>query len=197
MRPVITGVVLCSLVACAPSSDSARSEGMVAGDVYELPANAPQRFAFGSEASAARIALWDIDAKPDGEGLPAGSGTVEEGSKVFVTYCAACHGVTGVEGPYDRLVGTEPWEEWPVNPAIGNYWPYATTLYDYISRAMPQLTPGLLTADQKYAVIAYLLNLNGIVPADAVMNAETLPAVLMPARDRFVVDDRRGGHEVR
>ena len=80
---------------------------------------------------------------------------------------------------------------------VGGYWPYATTLFDYITRAMPQLTPGTLTADQTYAVIAFILSRNGIVSEDAVMNAETLPAVRMPARDRFVVDDRQGGAEVR
>jgi cytochrome c len=76
---------------------------------------------------------------------------------------------------------------------VGGYWPYATTLYDHIRRAMPQLTPGVLTSDQTYAVIAYILHLNGIVPEDAVMDAESLPAVRMPARDRFVPDDRAGG----
>jgi cytochrome c len=76
---------------------------------------------------------------------------------------------------------------------VGNYWQYSTTLFDFIRRAMPQLTPGLLTSDQTYAVVAYVLYLNDIVPEDAVMNAATLPAVEMPARDRFVVDDREGG----
>ena len=80
---------------------------------------------------------------------------------------------------------------------MGNYWPYATTLFDYIRRAMPQLTPGILTSDQTYAVIAYILNMNGLVPDDAVMDATTLPAVEMPARDRFVVDDRVGGAAIR
>ncbi len=90
-------------------------------------------------------------------------------------------------------MGTEPWGAWPGSRTIGGYWPYATTLYAFISKAMPQLTPGILTADQVYSVIAYLLYLNEIVPEDAVMDAETLPAVRMPARDRFVVDDRAGG----
>jgi len=76
---------------------------------------------------------------------------------------------------------------------VGNYWPYATTLFDYIGRAMPQLTPGVLTASQKYSVIAYILYLNEIIGENAVMDAETLPEVQMPARDRFVVDDRQGG----
>jgi mono/diheme cytochrome c family protein len=164
---------------------------------YALPAHAPSTFGLGSEASSARIAMWDVDVKPDGEGLPPGRGTVAEGEVVFRTYCIACHGPTGTEGPNDQLVGAEPWEDWPGSSTVGGYWPYATTLYDYIVRAMPQLTPGILTPDQTYAVIAYILERNGIVPADAVMNQETLPAVRMPARDRFVTDDRQGGAEVR
>lgn len=157
----------------------------------------PERFGFGAPASQARIAAWDIDVKPDGEGLPPGRGSVAEGERVYRTYCIACHGATGTEGPNDRLVSTEPWEQWPRERAVGNYWPYATTLFDYVGKAMPQMSPGILTADQTYAVIAYILHLNGIVPADAVMSAETLPAVEMPARERFVPDDRRGGNEIR
>ena len=80
---------------------------------------------------------------------------------------------------------------------MGNYWPYATTLYDYIRKAMPQLTPGTLTSDQTYAVIGYILNMNGLVTADAVMDATTLPDVEMPARGRFVTDNRQGGPEIR
>ena len=162
-----------------------------------LPGNAPDRFNFGSDASEARIAMWDIDIRPDGEGLPPGSGTAAEGQRVFLTYCVACHGATGVEGPNDRLISTAEWEQWPDDPTVGNYWPYATTLYDYIRRAMPQLTPGLLDSDQTYAVIAYILNENGVIPADAVMDATTLPDVEMPARDRFVTDNRQGGPAIR
>ena len=181
--------------ACGPSTPGAATAmgGAGAGTPEGLPAHAPDRFGFGSEASEARIAVWDIDVKPDGEGLPPGSGSVAQGEQVYMTYCIACHGPTGTEGPNDRLVGTDPWEEWPGSLTVGGYWPYATTLFDYIRKAMPQLTPGILTSDQTYAVIAYVLHLNGIVPADAVMDAGTLPEVRMPARDRFVVDDRRGG----
>jgi mono/diheme cytochrome c family protein len=188
------------LTACAPAPDDLAS---LPGDAdaeaprSALPAQAPERFSFGSEASDVRVALWDIDVKPDGEGLPPGSGTVAEGEVVFATYCSGCHGPAGVGGQYDVLVGRLPWDEWPGSRTIGGYWPYATTLYDYIRRAMPQLTPGILTAEQNYAVVAYLLHLNDIIAEDAVMNAETLPTVVMPARDRFVIDDRRGGPEVR
>lgn len=167
--------------------------GEVAGSPAGLPGHAPARFAFGSEASAARVAMWDIDVRPDGEGLPQGSGSVEQGRQVYMTQCVACHGPTGTEGPNDRLVDSEQWDLVPTSRTIGNYWPYATTLYDYIRKAMPQLTPGSLTGDEVYAVIAYLLFLNEIVPEDAVMDAQSLPAVVMPARDKFVVDDREGG----
>ncbi|MEX2472962.1 MAG: cytochrome c [Gemmatimonadota bacterium] len=187
----------CGGGADAGGGQDADASAVAAGGGYTLPQDAPQRFSFGTEASQARVALWDIDVKPDGEGLPDGSGSVEEGEQVYMTQCIACHGLTGTEGPYDRLVATDPWEQWPVNRGIGNYWPYATTLYDYIRRAMPQLTPGSLTADETYAVIAYLLYRNEIVAEDAIMSRETLPAVQMPARGRFVVDDRTGGPTIR
>jgi cytochrome c len=110
-----------------------------------------------------------------------------------MTHCVACHGPTGVEGPNDRLVDSEQWDAYPSTRTVGNYWPYATTLFDFTRKAMPQLTPGILSNDEVYAVVAYILHLNGIVPEDAVMDARTLPAVVMPARDKFVVDDRTGG----
>ena len=126
-----------------------------------------------------------------------------EGALVYEQKCIACHGPTGTEGPYNRLVGRVPDDAFPfandpsVRLTIGNYWPYATTLFDYTLRAMPFDFPGSLTANETYAVSAYLLYLNEIVAEDAVLNAETLPRVVMPARDRFVRDDRRGGPEIR
>jgi len=170
-----------------------KAESAVVDAAEELPEHAPDRFGFGREASLARIAEWDIDVRPDGAGLPEGSGSVAEGRVVYETHCVACHGPTGAEGPNDRLVDSEQWDLYPTTRTVGNYWPYATTLYDYIRKAMPQLTPGILTEDEVYAVIAYILHLNEIVPDDAVMDAQTLPAVVMPARDKFVVDDRTGG----
>lgn len=173
----------------APSSAAFKSP--------RLPAHAPDRFEFGSAASEARVALWDIDVKPDGEGLPPGSGSVEEGRVLYEVQCMVCHGPTGAEGPNDRLVPAGEWRQWPQGRTVGGYWPYATTLFDYVRRAMPQATPGSLSDDEVYAVSAYVLHLNGLVPADATLDSASLAAVEMPARDRFVPDDRRGGPEVR
>lgn len=196
MRALVTGLALL-LVACAPTgSDAPMADAgdFGAGAPEALPPDAPDHFGFGAEASEPRVAMWDIDVRPDGEGLPPGSGTAEQGREVFATYCSECHGATGTEGPNDRLVGGPDWSDGvPTQRTVGNYWQYSTTLFDYIRRAMPQLTPGLLSYDQEYAVIAYVLYLNQIIPEDAVMNAETLPAVVMPAHDRFVLDDRVGG----
>ena len=195
MRALAVSLALV-LAACGPpgSELGGGPDGSESGTPEGLPGHAPSRFSFGSEASEARVAMWDIDVKPDGEGLPAGGGTVADGRQVFETHCLECHGATGTEGPNDRIAGGEAWiYEVPRGKTVGNYWQYSTTLFDFIRRAMPQLTPGLLTSDQTYAVVAYVLYLNDIVPEDAVMNAATLPAVEMPARDRFVVDDREGG----
>lgn len=161
------------------------------------PQQAPERFGFGRAADSARIKAWDVDVRPDGRGLPPGSGTVAQGATVYAQRCASCHGANGEGGTGDQLVSTAPWGEWPVDAAVGNYWPYATTLYDYIVRAMPMDRPGTLTANDTYAVIAWILNKNELVPAGAVMNATTLPQVQMPARDRFVPDDRTGGPVIR
>lgn len=198
MRALIAGLVI-ALAACKPGPGLGGGADADVGDIGvgssdALPSDAPARFGFGSEADAARVAMWDIDVRPDGTGLPAGSGSVEQGRQVFATYCSECHGATGTEGPNDRLVGGPEWTgDVPAQRTVGNYWQYSTTLFDYIRRAMPQSTPGLLSYDQEYAVIAYILYMNEIVAEDAVMNAETLPAVVMPARDKFVLDDRAGG----
>ncbi len=183
-----------------PDAGPGRAPGNAPGaesDPPGLPDHAPDRFGFGSAASDARIALWDIDVKPDGAGLPPGSGSVEEGRRLYQVQCMACHGPTGTEGPNDRLVPAGEWEQWPQGRAVGGYWPYATTLFDYVRRAMPQATPGSLSDDQVYAVSAYVLHLNGLLPADATLDSASLAAVEMPARNRFVPDDRRGGLEVR
>lgn len=147
----------------------------------------PERFGYGVAVDSARLRSWDIDIMPDGRGLPAGSGTVAEGAQVYAARCAPCHGVQGEGGPNDRLV-TQPAQ--PEARSIGTWWPYSTTLFDYVRRAMPWDRPGTLSDDEVYAVVAWLLNANGLAPEDAVMDATTLPAVEMPAQSRFVPDDR-------
>ena len=192
MRRLALGVAAVAVAAaCAPDAPPARDDAAGAG------ASSSRLFGFGSPASEDRIALWNIDVKPDGEGLPPGSGSVEDGRRLYEVQCVACHGSTGTEGPNDRLVPAANWEQWPSGRTVGGYWPYATTLFDYVRRAMPQATPGSLSDDEVYAVSAYVLHLNGLLPADAVIDSASLAAVEMPARDRFVPDDRRGGPEVR
>ena len=128
---------------------------------------------------------------PDGTGLPAGSGTVAAGRELFAAQCARCHGPNGEGDVGPRLTGGRGTLRTP-RPlkTVGSFWPYATTLWDYVNRAMPFDQPGRLTSSEVYAAVAYVLNLNGIVAADGVMDATTLPKVRMPNRDGFVADPR-------
>ena len=157
----------------------------------------------GRAATPAEIAKIDIDVRPDGKGLPEGRGTVAEGAKIYAAKCASCHGAKGEGGSAERLVDRESGKNWDfatnakLVKTVGNYWPYATTLYDYTYRAMPFMQPGTLTPDETYALTAFILALNKIVPDDAVMDRTTLPKVVMPSRDRFVVDNRKGGKVVK
>lgn len=166
-------------------------------------AGPPSRLGIGRAATADEIKKLDIDVMPDGRGLPAGRGTVAEGAAIYAAKCRSCHGATGEGGSAERLVGRDsgPNFNFAMDPklvkTVGNYWPYATTLYDYTYRAMPFLAPGTLTPDETYALVAYLLALNKIVPDDAVMDQASLPKVKMPARDKFVPDNRRGGKVVK
>lgn len=163
------------------------------------------RYGIGRAATAAEVAARDIAIGPNGEGLPEGKGTVAQGAMIFGAKCASCHGVRGQGTPplYPKLVGRDPRDGFPfgrdpkLDRTIGNYWPYATTLFDYVRRAMPFLQPGSLTNDEVYAVTAWLLAENEVIKPDAALDAAALRAVKMPARDRFVRDDRRGGGEVR
>jgi cytochrome c len=141
----------------------------------------------GAAVSAADLALVDYTVLPDGTGLPAGSGNAQEGAAVYAQDCLACHGEGGKDGLNDRLVGGQGTllTDKPVR-TVGSFWPYATTLFDYVRRAMPYHEPGSLTNDEVYAVTAYVLFLNGIVTEDANMNAETLPQVRMPNSDKIV-----------
>ena len=153
--------------------------------------NEDVRYEIGRPPTDKEIRSWNIDVAPSGEGLPPGKGSVKQGAQVFAIKCAACHGPTGTEGPKDRLVGGQNTLATP-KPirTIGSYWPYATTLYDYINRAMPFNAPQSLTPDEIYSVIAWLLHQNGIVDKDAVIDAGTLPLVEMPNRHGFVPDPR-------
>lgn len=199
-RPML-GILTTVLAACTPEAPVPPGASDVSDSgvdaVAALPTGVPERFGFGTHASEERVALWDIDVKPDGEGLPPGSGSVEEGRRVYELSCMQCHGPTGTEGPNDRLVATGEWGDWPPGRAFGGFWPYATTFFDYTRRAMPQLTPGTLSNDEVYAVVAYVLHLNGLLAEDAVLDAQSLAAIEMPARDRFVPDDRAGGPVIR
>ena len=186
------------LAACEPRAPES-ADVVRQSDVQPTP-RLPDRFGgIGRVASAAEVRAWDIDVNPDGVGLPTGSGSYQRGVVVYARQCAVCHGGQG-EGiaPNPRLVGTEPRDfSFADDPrlvrTVGNYWPHATTLFDYINRAMPLTAPGSLSADDVYAVVAYLLAENGVIERSAVMNGRTLPQVRMPARDRFVPDDRTGG----
>ena len=155
----------------------------------------PQRFGVGHPASPADIARRDIGVSPDGTGLPPGSGTVAEGQRIYAARCAACHGPNGKTAP-DVLVGAEPRDPMAfsrstsVPRTIGNYWPYATTVFDYIRRAMPGDAPTTLSNNEVYGVVAYLLFLNEIVPVDTTLDKAALLKIKMPAHDRFVVAPR-------
>ena len=166
-----------------------------------VPALAQQtRLGLGTPATPEQIRGWDIDVRPDGVGLPPGKGTVEQGEKVYAEQCAACHGETG-QNPatgFDRLVGGKGTLATPKPvQTIGSYWPYATTVFDYVNRAMPFPAPNSLTTDEVYAVVAYLLYLNEIVPRDAVMNAQALKKVKMPNADGFIPDGRPDTEELK
>jgi cytochrome c len=156
-------------------------------------------FGIGTEPTRAQIAAWDSDIGPEGLELPEGKGSARAGADIYRAQCAACHGANG-EGMapvFPALIGRDPRGEsfdFASDPSIprtiGNYWSHATTLYDYIRRAMPLYTPGSLSADETYAVTAYLLAANRVIPDSAVLDAAALRAVKMPARDRYVADDR-------
>jgi S-disulfanyl-L-cysteine oxidoreductase SoxD len=134
------------------------------------------------------FAAWDISIAPDGVGLPAGSGTPTQGAAIYAQKCVTCHGERGAGGPGGALVGGGPLSGGDRDPAklIGNYWPYATTIFDFTRRAMPWAQPKSLTNDEVYALTAYVLALNKIIGENDAMNAETLPRVRMPNRDGFI-----------
>ena len=203
MRTTWAGLVLVASVTVAGCRIESKEESAGvpgAASATQLP----DRLELGVAATPAGIAAIDIDANPAGAGLPAGEGTHAQGTPIYAQKCASCHGVKG-EGlaPYPKLVSTDTLAGFPfgkdasIPKTVGNYWPYATTVYDYVHRTMPFTAPGSLTPNETYALVAWLLAENRIVPVTAVMSASTLPRVQMPAHRYFVVDDRGGGQPFR
>jgi mono/diheme cytochrome c family protein len=190
-RLVISSILSIYLIGCT-STDGAQAAQRRA--VYGL----------GHTPSAGEIAALNIDVNPAGVGLPPGQGTAATGEATYALKCAACHGPSGEGiGPNPKLIGNDPpagfafASDAKAAKTIGNYWPYATTLYDYLHRAMPLTAPGSLTPDETYGLVAFLLSRNGVVPATMVIDAKSLPGVKMPARRHFVPDDRTGGRTFR
>lgn len=148
---------------------------------------------YGKPISEADIAAWDIDIRTsDGKGLPKGKGSVAEGKVVYDQQCVACHGENAKGGPmYGTMVGgIGSFKTTTRVLTPGSMYPYASILFDYVRRTMPMTAPQTLTDDQVYALAAYILHLNGLVPDNAVMDAESLTKVVMPNRGNFVLDDR-------
>jgi cytochrome c len=146
----------------------------------------------GRVATPDEIASWDISIGPDGAGLPTGEGTPKQGEAVYAEKCIACHGEKGAGKPNDQLVGGRgslSGAQAPVK-TVGSFWPYATTLFDYVRRAMPLNAPKSLSDEEVYAVSAYILRLNGIIGEADAMDAQTLPQVQMPNRDGFIIFSR-------
>jgi cytochrome c len=175
---VITGLVIAATATAAntPSQAAARQYG------------------FGVQPSAEELSQF-VSPLPDGRGLPPGSGSVAAGRQVYESKCAACHGANLEGGQGDRLVGgrgglagNDPGRA-PIK-TVESYWPYATTLFDYIKRAMPLTAPGSLTNDEVYAVSAFILATAKIVPNEAVLDQKNLAQVRMPNREGFVSDPR-------
>ncbi len=184
-----------------PVHKPVRKLALLAGAVllaaFSAHADDQGRLGIGRPATAqelARYAAFSI--RPDGRGLPEGQGTAVEGKGVYTKTCAKCHGPTGKEGgktgnrPTPPLVDTRPFKVGLTNATVGNYWPYSTTIWDYIHRAMPFDHPGTLSNDQIYAVTAYLLYANRLIGERDVLDAYSLPKVRMPNRDAFVPDPR-------
>jgi len=196
-------MIICGFLAIS-CTDSRRTGDIrnERADAQPLPAEAagegfayeedtwPATFGFGKRASAADVRRWDIDVMPDGRGLPKGKGVPSLGRPIYLAKCASCHGQHGEGDPYDVLISDS-------KRSIGTYWPYATTLFDYIRRAMPFNMPGSLTDEEVYHLTAYLLAANGVIDSITVLDQKSLPQVVMPAHDRFVMDDRKGGPEVK
>ncbi len=147
----------------------------------------PRARASASRSARADLAEWDINILPDGSNLPPGSGKAADGAKIFAEKCALCHGDHGQGGHAVRLIGGPPKASLDGGKTIANYWPYATTLFDFIRRSMPFPQPRSLTDREVYSLVAYLLAENRLIGDNDEMNAATLPKVRMPNRDNFIL----------
>jgi cytochrome c len=171
------------------STLSARAAALLAlgASAASSGAGAQEGPGLGIAATPEQIEGWALTILPDGTGLPPGSGTARLGAEIYAAKCAACHGADGTGGPNDQLAGGHGTLATPAPVrTIGSYWPYATTIFDYVRRAMPIVQPQSLTNDEVYALTAYLLSINGIIAADTVIDARTLPRIEMPNRANFV-----------
>lgn len=196
---VIAAAVLAATACSRGNASNATFASYDAGAVPGGPGPSA-RFAFGHAPSDSMLARMNRDIGQDGAELPLGHGSVAAGATLFAAQCAVCHGKSGEGGvpPNPVLVGRDPKAEdfafakdMKLVHTIGNYWPYATTIFDYVRRAMPLSAPGTLTDDQVYAVTAFLLAANKVIPDSTTLDAASLRAVKMPYRDRFIVDDRK------
>ena len=190
-------VIVAACIACAATAAATLAWDGLPADTEAAPETPPRQsghLAFsggpglGVAATPEEVAEWDIGVEPDGEGLPSGSGTAREGAPVYTLYCFSCHGAEGRGQLNDVLVGGHGTLDGhaPLK-TVGSFWPYATTVFDYIRRTMPYQQPHSLSDDNVYALTAYLLFLNGIIEEDEVMDAATLPEVRMPNRDNFIL----------
>jgi S-disulfanyl-L-cysteine oxidoreductase SoxD len=186
-------------LSCALLVSTALVAGCAHTDTMKTAGNST-RAAYGTPVTERELAAWNIDVRtPDGRGLPAGSGTVAAGKKLYDAQCTACHGEAAKGGPmYGSMVGgigSFTTDKRVLTP--GSMYPYAPILFDYIKRAMPLTAPQSLSDDEVYAITAYLLNLNGLVADNATLDAASLAAIQMPNRAGFIVDDRPDTHAAR
>jgi len=191
-----------ALFACAQMGTGGKSaDGIPLGASGPHPVQPlPDKPRLGRAIAESDLAAWNIDVRTsDGQGLPPGHGSVAEGKALYQAKCASCHGAEAKGGPvYGTMVGGV--GSFTTNTRVltpGSMYPYAPILFDYIRRAMPMDQPQSLTANEVYAVSAYLLALNGLVPADAVMDAQSMPKVQMPNREGFILDERPDTRAVR
>jgi cytochrome c len=186
----LKGAILGACVLAAlPVTVWAQQTGYPGGSAYP----------FGAPASEADIKAWDKDVRPDGMGLPAGSGTYKAGEQIYGEQCASCHGLKleGIRDPNlpqgggPALIGGRgTLNTTHFKQTVESYWPYASTLFDYITRAMPYTAPGSLKPDEVYSLVAYILAEGNVIKKTEVMDAKSLPKVQMPNKDGFYIDNR-------